>query len=125
MAVVTPPAEAIANEGQPTASATPTSAPTTVTGQAGPSLGSLPIPLQALTAATPNRDKLSKAITAILRHECKNQAFTIHGLQSKLRFSPTPTVALIEDVLRGARRDHAPRFRSFLENGEEWWHLNS
>ena len=125
MAVVTPPANANANAEQPTASATPTSAPPVVTGHAGPSLGSLPIPSQAQTAATPNRDKLTKAITAILRHECKNQAFTVHGLQSKLRFSPTPTVALIEDVLRGARRDHAPRFKSFFENGEEWWHLNS
>ena len=92
---------------------------------AGPSLGSIAVPLMPETSAAPNKERLSRALTAILRHEFPGQAFTSAGLRSRLHFTPMPEISDIENVLRTARRNHGPRFMSVVAGDEVFWYLRS
>ena len=77
--------------------------------------------LPALTVPPPEDDHVSRALTAILRHEFPGQAFTLEGLQRRLHMTVSDGHLL--RVLQTRHRRGQPRFTVTPHEGQDYWRL--
>ena len=69
----------------------------------------------------PSSEQVSKALTAILRHDAPDQAFTVQGLQARLRMQVTDDQLI--HVLQTMRRQGRPRFTGTEHEGATYWRM--
>jgi hypothetical protein len=86
--------------------------------------GMRPAPQEAVSGHNgAMRERISRAITQIMRHEHPGQEFTIGALMGHIRLQPPPSRELLELVLRSQRRRGDLRFVSRMDAGQLWWRL--
>ena len=83
------------------------------------SISTADLPPIAARPVTPVQ--ISRAVTAILRHEYPGEAFTLAGLQRRLHLRVSDEELL--GVLRTMRRDHQPRFTETEHQGQMFWRM--